>query len=638
MPQKFIIRLLSVSMLIGLLFVGCKSASPSASPATLTVPQVTPTPSAIPLGTPTGIPTAQPVTLPPCPGKASLPVSDAPLALFLPTDAQPVQYALIQFDLSTATEVANPYDPAQIDLVVNYTAPDGSQFSVPAFWYEDFDPETRQACGQPGWKARLTPEQPGEWTAQAEFVNLGVKSAMLSFQVAATHSQGFVCLNPRNPRYFAFQDGSTFYPIGLNIGWWQTDALEDYARWMDQLHENGGNLIRVWMASWSFGIEWNFQDLGDYGPRQYQAWLLDQVFQMAQERDIYIDLVLLNHGAFSVDINPEWDGNPYNAKNGGPCQSPACFVTDPVAKQYFERRLRYIAARWGYSTHLFAWEWWNEANLTHIPDAKLAAWIQEMTPVLRQYDPYRHLVTISFAGVYAPGVVNLTEIDFAQHHEYSTLDPMENFPDIYDWEKTIYPGKPLMFGEFGYSAGIEDLSSFDRWGIHLHNGLWASTFSGFATTAMYWWWDSYIEPFNLWWQFGGLANFLQGEDLAALRPVWKSRLSADTVRLMVLQNESHLLAWISNMGYDAQQIEPAYQTFVLGNKTPEALWQYDLAAISGLQLSLAGLDDGSYRARWYSPLTGQWLQEETIQVQDGVSTLLVPAFSADLALKVEKSK
>jgi Domain of unknown function (DUF5060) len=561
-----------------------------------------------------------------------------PLALFLPAGAQPQQYELVEFDLSTTTRVKNPYDPAQIDLLVNYSAPDGSQFAVPAFWYSDFNAETGAPCGQPGWKARFTPAQPGDWTAQAVIKELGVKSEPVAFHVAPVQSKGFVRIHPQNPHYFAFEDGSTYFPIGLNIGWWQTDALADYARWMDRLSENGGSLIRVWMASWSFGIEWKFQELGDYTARQRQAWLLDQVFQMAHEQGIYIDLVLLNHGAFSVNVNPEWVSNPYNAQNGGPCQNPTCFVTDPVAKQFFARRLRYIAARWGYSTNLFAWEWWNEANLTNIPNDKLAAWVKEMTPVLRQYDPYRHLVTISFAGTYAPEVVKLPEIDFAQHHEYSSLDPMDRFQDIYDWENTIYPGKPLMFGEFGNSSGGEDAGSVDREGVHLHNGLWAATFSGFATPAMYWWWDSYIDPLNLWGQFKGLANFLEGEDLASLRPVYKSRLSADRARLMVLQNEDHLLAWIRNVNYEVQRLEQAYQLDVRDNKTPAGSWNYRLPAINTLQLTLGGLADGSYQASWYSPETGQWLAEQTIQVQEGAATLAVPEFTSDIALRVTGSR
>jgi hypothetical protein len=155
---------------------------------------------------------------------------------------------------------------------------------------------------------------------------------------------------------------------------------------------------------------------------------------------------------------------------------------------------------------------------------------------------------------------------------------------------------------------------------------------------MYWWWDSYIELYDLWKQFGGLSHFLEGEDLAVLHPVWRSRPSADTARLMVLQSESHLLAWIRNVNYDTQWIEPDYQIDVRDHKTPASAWQYALPPVNSLQLTLAGLEDGRYRVKWYSPDTGQWLDEQTIQVQDGVSTLTVPTFSTDLALKVEATK
>ena len=40
------------------------------------------------------------------------------------------------------------------------------------------------------------------------------------------------------------------------------------------------------------------------------------------------------------------------------------FATNPDAQRLWEQKLRYIAARWGYSTNLFCWEWWNEVNWT----------------------------------------------------------------------------------------------------------------------------------------------------------------------------------------------------------------------------------------------------------------------------------
>jgi hypothetical protein len=535
----------------------------------------------------------------------------------LAQDAKPALDALVEFDLATSVQVKNPFDPAQIDLVVNYTAPDGKVMTIPAFWYQAYDPTGAAPCGDPGWKARLTPTRPGKWTAQAEIRKLKVKSASVSFQVAQADARGFVRVNAKNPRYLAFDNGATYFPIGLNIGWWKSDPLGDYQRWMDKLHANGGSLIRVWMASWSFGIEWQDTGLGDYTKRERQAWLLDQVFNMANQRDMTIDLVLLNHGAFSQTTNPEWDANPYNVANGGMCQTPDCFATNPQAQDYFKRRLRYIAARWGYSPNLLAWEWWNEEDLTPIKEDDLAAWVKKMTVTLRSYDPYQHLINISFAGNNSKKVLSLPEISFSQVHLYDFRDPTQTFSDIYHDMSLLAPNKPILFGEFGFSAAIEDAKSYDKTGAHLHNGEWMAAFTGFASSTMYWWWDSYIDPLNLWSQFSSLSRFLHGEDLATFTP-GKATLSNPLVAsALTLQNNTLALIWVKNNRYEA-----AVTDAMLGQP------------VHGLELTLSGLKDGSYQVTWYDPIAAKWLDTAQATAQNGKLKGVVPDFLKDMAARV----
>jgi hypothetical protein len=553
-----------------------------------------------------------------CPLPPKLPANSPPLGLYLPQSAKPQQYVLLEFDLAAAVQPKNSFDPDEIDLLVHYTAPDGKTFTIPAFWYQAYDSTGGSPCGQPGWKARLTPFQAGPWSAQAELRGQGLVSDAVVFQVAASDSKGFVRIHPTNPRYLAFDNGQTFFPIGLNIGWWQTDPLKDYPRWLDKLQANHGSVIRVWMASWSFAIEWNDTGLGDYTHRLRQAWLLDQVFSMAEQRDIFIELVLLNHGAFSETVNPEWENNPYNSANGGPCLKPECFVSDAQAKQYFQRRLRYIAARWGYSPNLLAWEWWNEENWTPIQPKDLAPWIQEMTAYLRQYDPYRHLVSASFSGNNPKEVAGLAEIDFTQLHLYSTVDPMDNFPSLYQDESAVAPSKPVLFAEFGNSTGGENTESYDKTGDHLHMGLWSATFSGFASPAMYWWWDSFIEPLDLWGQYNELYTFIQDEDLATLAPGKPKVNSTLYARALSLQNPRRALVWVKNNLFVASQLSS-----LLDKK------------VQGFQVTLSGLEDGSYRVRWYEPASMQWLGESTVQSKDGALSLTAPDFNRDLAAKIE---
>ena len=203
----------------------------------------------------------------------------------------------------------------------------------------------------------------------------------------------------------------------MNLGWWRDDVLSDYTHWLDALQANGANAARIWMASWSFGIEWSDTGLGNYDNRQLRAHWLDEVLKMAEQRGIYLVIGLIPDREFRAD--GLWAGNPYNAANGGMLQMPVDFAIDAGAKAMFKRRLRYIAARWGYSPNILAWEWWNEVESTRIETPALKPWIEDMTHTLRQFDINRHLVTLSYVGNGDDDVWRMPEIDLMQRHEYS---------------------------------------------------------------------------------------------------------------------------------------------------------------------------------------------------------------------------
>lgn len=565
-----------------------------------------------------------------------LPPTQAPTisdTLVLSPPTAPVsQYSRLELPLTTEVTVENPYDPAQIDLRVHFTAPDGTISTVPAFWLQEFDPATQQPTGKPGWRIRFTPHMPGEWTAQAELLGHNQRSAQISFPVAPSDNPGFVRIHPTNPRYFAFDDGSPYIPIGLNIGWAGQDVLGDYTRWFDRLSANGGNVARIWMASWSFGIEWKDTGLGDYTNRMKQAWLLDQIFQLAEARGIYLMLTLVNHGAFSTSVNPEWADNPYNQANGGPLPSPIDFVTDPTAKAFFKQRLRYIAARWAYSPHLFAWEWWNEVNWTGIGDKTLEPWIQEMTPALQTFDPYDHLITNSLANGTSTKLWALPELDFSQQHDYTGGDLTKTLAhDLARITKTA-PDKPVLMGELGYSAGAQE--ALDA--MHLHIGLWAAPFLGYAGGSMYWWWDNFVDPQNQWPQYQALARFLAGEDLAASTAT-TATVNTEGAQALVLQNADRTLLWLRSDAYTIPAVQGAYDKAVreaLKSKQKLTDWRYTPPMLDQITVTVNGLTDGHYTVQWYAPQQGEWLTEGIVQVEHGVVQLAAPTFDTDLAAKV----
>ena len=576
------------------------------------------------------------------PGEIALGAAGA-LAIVPLTSEEVARFDLLELEIQTDIEVANPFDPDELDIRVEFTSPTGNKSEIGAFWYRAYRPPGVLGQGEPSWKARFTPTEIGAWTAVARIPARGLESEPVGFRVTPSDNPGFVRINPDDPRYLAFDDGSFFFPIGVNMGWWTGagDALTDYSRWITPFAANGGNAIRVWMAEWSFGIEWADTGLGDYSNRLGKAWLLDEIFRMAEENDIYIVLVLLNCADFNDWQTNGWKGgNPYNAARGGPLESPQQFATDPEARALLQRRLNYIANRWGYSPNLLAWEWWNEVNLTPISDEELIPWIREMTAYLRARDINRHLTTNSYAIRYLSPIWQMPELDVIQRHEYATqVDSVDR--DLAGRAAEDYrilagsaPTKPILLGEFGY--GIEStVDDMERTGIHLHNGLWSTSFVGYAGAGMYWFWDVYLEAYRQWGQFAPLQRFLAGEDLTEYEPFSPLRITgpeggpAPAVGLG-LRGQGTLI-WMRSDAYTVQASIDAQQR---GEASP---FIYNPPPVGGLTLTLDDMKEGNYLVRWYDPQRGKWLEEAVVTAQGGALSIHVPEFRRDLAAKIVPS-
>lgn len=582
---------------------------------------------------------------------ACIPAPSAVRVLSVTPDATEVErFGRLELTVELQAEYTNPFDPAQIELWATFSGPDGATVRVPGFYYQAFSRSTEGGReqftpeGEPAWKVRFTPDRAGQWSASVTVTTPAgsATAAPVSFAVRDSAHHGFVRVDPRSAAYLAFDDGTPYIAIGQNVGWYGEGGTGDYERWFAKLSANGANFARVWMASWAFGIEWSDTGLGDYTARLDRAWQLDRIFELADQHGIYIMLALLNHGAFSTDVNPEWDQNPYNAALGGPCADPGCFAGDPTARELFKRRLRYIVARWGYSPNLLAWEWWNEVDWTPMAAPEIqTAWIAEMSAELAKYDPYRHLRTTSYARVGDEAVWRMPEIDLVQRHIYETNDPIGSFARGTAAMRKF--GKPALYGEFGYSASTTDTSSTDRSGVHVHSGIWAGLMSGGFGSGMSWWWDSYIEPLGLERLYAGPAAFFAGEDPAGagLQPA-ETELNSRDAAALALVGPTRALGWVKSDAYSYVEAEREYAKarYVAnaeGRELPEDFVP-EFPEIAGLSVSFAGLTPGDYTVEWWDTRTGSVLASELRSVADGAVELAVPPFTTDLAFKAIHEK
>lgn len=429
-------------------------------------------------------------------------------AVSMPSHAQQIrtvpQYGLYQERfLIDEARYDDPYDAADIAVDATIALPNGETSTTPCFY-----------DGEKGWKMRFTPSQDGEHSfaivAQTPEETWTVREGQ--FRAQAQHDPGFVRIG-RSKRFFVFENGESYFPLGQNLGWVHEGDPNLWTRYLEECQEAQINWIRIWMCPWgNTELTWTprggrYHGLDGYELENARLW--DHIVRQAEQRGIYIQWVIHHHGQYSEGHNPEWQNNPYNVANGGFLEEPVEFFTNERAKHEYRNRLRYIVARWGYSTHVMAWEFWNEIDLTTgwTPEIN-EAWHEEMSAFLRELDPYNHLQTSSTSRDY-PDMAQVEGLDFSQTHAYVTniIDYQQMISHRYAQE---YPQQPHFFGEMSYN--YRGPNRDDEEGVILHNQLWSSVHSADSGTAMTWWWDNWVRPYDLYYHFDALAEYVKGID------------------------------------------------------------------------------------------------------------------------------
>jgi hypothetical protein len=444
--------------------------------------------------------------------------------------------------------------------------------------------------GQYGWKIRFSPNETGAWTVRilatdhSSTVTFPLNGE-LHFEVTPTSEKGFISL--ANTRYLKYDSGDPFFPIGDSYPWWLVSPWRAHV----DGKEKGTNIMKHYLDGMAAnGFTYNrfeinfFEGLSLYGRdfvlqktffnyyNQHDAWQLDEIMEYAKLKEINFNLAIFSHTTLGDDggyryLGPnDPDGipdiipaensegkfilgnsygnwsvfNPYNVSQdirfrpdspdqNGHSTDPYHFFSDSISIQHQKRLLRYIVARWGFSTNLMSFELIDEAesiitsnsndlniNYTKPPigwNSTYANWHAEIYDFLKAVDPNKHLVTSAVSmNAELEELVN-PKMDFINLHRYIDYGMPNGGEDGFPFEFALRNEvtklndayyKPIAIMETNWFASNE---AQDPKLYELHNLIWSAIFNGSMGLTAIWAHEAEVLGRGAEGQFRGVSQF-----------------------------------------------------------------------------------------------------------------------------------
>jgi hypothetical protein len=264
----------------------------------------------------------------------------------------------------------------------------------------------------------------------------------------------------------------------------------NYEYMLPSLAKHGGNFYRTWICPWNLPIDWKqgfnsrrYTNSDEYyNPSAVKA--LDRLVTLSDSLGLYI-MLTLGPGAYEI-------------RNGGYAASAADFFVNPLSKAMYKNRLRYLVARWGYSTSIGVWEFFNEVDNVQFSNRKapisaesITQWHDEMSTYLKSIDLYHHVVSTSISHRDIQGLNSLPNMDINQKHIYknTAIIPATLVKYEQDYQK------PYVIGEYGYEYDWQ--KNFNLFSGEMDSdykrGLWYGLFSPTPILPMSWWWEYFDD-------------------------------------------------------------------------------------------------------------------------------------------------
>jgi hypothetical protein len=426
------------------------------------------------------------------------------------------------------------------------------------------------------------------------------------------HNHGFVRQNPANPFRWIFDDGTPYFPIGLQEGWGDPTGIGTAlaSKAMEgPFRTDRTDLVPLPPGPlYVRGPSMGPQNADVYARRYGEAGFnLYRFSQRNNTYDLYRDLdhCLVQEAVMTDEILRHMRKYGFRIFYGlfGYQKVFNDQPDDAEAMAKVKRFIKYSVDRWG--AYVDFWEFLNEQNADD-------GWYAIMVPYLRSIDPYQHPITTSWQRPALPGI-EINAPHWYQNEDELTSDRV-TAANAAAWKKD---GKPVIVGEQGNHVdrnkprapgigGVWDAGSARRMRIRTWTAL-------FNEIALVFWNTSYARDghnMNIW------LGPQEREYIRALQD-FAYRLDAN-VRMVPVEVS-----------------RPAdVRAYGLASDRRAAVYMHHFSDHNGAAQGIAvSLDvPAEAAAYWYSPSSAEVLDAGAVRA--GRQTLVAPPFAVDVALLI----
>ena len=515
------------------------------------------------------------------------------------------KFGVFETSLTSSASLANPFSDAAMSA--EFTSASGKRVSVAGFYY-----------GGTEWRVRFVPREHGRWRYRLTLSwPTGKQDSQGEFECEGTTGHGFLHLSKRNPFRMEYEDGTPFYPIGIQPcsfitpdfdgpdaeGKWRSVSADEWAKAFD----GAVNLVRTQMGQGTEdGCALPLIRAGDQkagippGPiDRYDTDLaaqMDEVFRIHRTHGFSEILILFQDMSLWGDLTSAF-GRARDLVNYKSLKAANLPMQD--------RYLRYVVARFGCFVDI--WELFNEDS--YAPNDYLA----HLAKVVRDADPYAHIITTNYARPKEPWC------EIATWHEYMGMPASE--VDAYLTSQIALAkssGKVVQNTEFGNQGQLSNVDPV-KWRI----AVWTAFLN---ESGMLFWGmsgnkvpagrksakgnsNAYIGPDSR-SHFRVLNEFTRDMPID-MRPVWTGYTEHTDIRTYGLGNGLVTAVYVHHFADHGKEYQLPFRLFV-------------------------ETGPGMFRARWIDPADGKELKTEEVRNVQQFLSLTLPPVKIDAACRIDR--